>query len=591
MSYIPEKILRFILNILKPYFVLILGKFFICIIWSVDLTLGPYVLKIILNTLPNTSTYKELFWPSLFYILIATLSVIAYHFHHYINVHLNGPLKRDIGYSLMNNAMHRSQHFFQTHFIGNLSSKIENVMRGIPDLLQIIIDRLFGTVLSLSIAIYMVWQISFIFGIIMIGWVIIFLIVSSKLSPKSQQLSMETAEARSNVTGQMIDTLSNILNVFLFAGYSHEKKRIKKSLDTYVKTDQKRGKRFMYLFVGQGWVFFLYQTLTFLFLIHGFIRGYVSVGDFAFVLTLNSSLIMCIENLFVDINYTSEIIGHITQGLNTVLNSPESLDIEKEFLHKKQAEEIHSPKKNLTIEFQNVTFSYASKPLFKNISVSIYAGEKIGLVGYSGSGKSTFAHLILRLFSVTQGRILIGGKDIQNFTSISLRNLISMVPQDSSLFNRTIMENIKYGRERSTDEEAILAAQKANAHEFIVCLENGYDTLVGEKGAKISGGQRQRIAIARAFLKNAPILILDEATSHLDAITEHKIQNALENLSSEKTMLIISHKLSNLFKMRRILVFDQGNIIEEGSHQELIGKKGFYKMLWDTQREGFLPEK
>jgi len=220
--------------------------------------------------------------------------------------------------------------------------------------------------------------------------------------------------------------------------------------------------------------------------------------------------------------------------------------------------------------------------------VIIKPGQKVGLVGYSGSGKSTFVNLILRLFDVTEGAIKIDGQDIREVTQDSLHEAIAMIPQDPSLFHRSIFENILYGRKDATNEEVIKAAKRAYAHEFIVTLSQGYDTQVGERGVRLSGGQRQRIAIARAILKNAPILILDEATSQLDSVTEIEIQQSLWNLMQHKTSLVIAHRLSTLLSMDRILVFDQGCIVEDGSHQELLDQNGLYKQLWEAQIGGFL---
>jgi ATP-binding cassette subfamily B protein len=224
------------------------------------------------------------------------------------------------------------------------------------------------------------------------------------------------------------------------------------------------------------------------------------------------------------------------------------------------------------------------------MSVTIPAGQKVGLVGYSGNGKTTFANLILRLFDVTSGRILIDGQDIREVTQESLRAQISLIPQDPFLFHRTLLENIRYGRLDASEQDIITAAQKAHAHEFIAKLPQGYESLVGERGVKLSGGQRQRIAIARAILKNAPILILDEATSQLDSITESKIQDSLWQLMQDKTAIVIAHRLSTLLHMDRILVFGQGKIIEDGTHQDLLAKQGVYKTLWDMQVGGFLPD-
>jgi ATP-binding cassette subfamily B protein len=212
----------------------------------------------------------------------------------------------------------------------------------------------------------------------------------------------------------------------------------------------------------------------------------------------------------------------------------------------------------------------------------------IGLVGYSGGGKSTFVNLIMRLYDVTAGSILIDGHDIRDVTQDSLHEKIGMIPQDPVLFQRSLMENIRYGRIDATDEEVIEAAKKAHAHEFIIGLSRGYDSLVGERGIKLSGGQRQRIAIARAILKNAPILILDEATSQLDSVTEALIQDSLWELMQNKTTIVIAHRLSTLLHMDRILVFEKGNIVEDGSHDDLLLQNKLYKKLWDAQVGGFL---
>ena len=211
--------------------------------------------------------------------------------------------------------------------------------------------------------------------------------------------------------------------------------------------------------------------------------------------------------------------------------------------------------------------------------------------GYSGGGKSTFVNLIMRLYDVTDGAILVDDQDIRDVTQDSLRTSIAMIPQDPSLFQRSLMENIRYGRIDASDKEVIEAAKKAHAHEFITKLSQEYDSLVGERGVKLSGGQRQRISIARAILKNAPILILDEATSQLDSVTERGIQESLWELMQDKTTLVIAHRLSTLLHVDRILVFDQGIIVEDGAHEELLANNGLYRTLWGTQVGGFLQDK
>lgn len=318
-------------------------------------------------------------------------------------------------------------------------------------------------------------------------------------------------------------------------------------------------------------------------LIHLYSKGLVSIGDFALILGLSMEVGHMMWYTMYQVDQFNQALGKARQSLNALM-------IPHDIKDKNKASELAVSRGY--IEFSKVKFHYhGTYSLFQNKSVTIEAGQKVGLVGYSGSGKSTFVNLILRLYDVVEGQILIDGQDISEVTQESLRRAIAMIPQDPTLFHRSLMDNIRYGKLGTCDEEIISASQKAHAHEFISLLSGGYETLVGERGVKLSGGQRQRIAIARAILKNAPILILDEATSQLDSITEANIQESLWELMQRKTTLVIAHRLSTLLHMDRILVFDKGHIIEDGSHSELLMLGGLYKTLWDAQVGGFLPDK
>jgi ATP-binding cassette subfamily B protein len=242
------------------------------------------------------------------------------------------------------------------------------------------------------------------------------------------------------------------------------------------------------------------------------------------------------------------------------------------------------------IAFENVSFQYGEKKLFENEQVHITGGEKIGLVGFTGAGKSTFINLILRLFPLGRGTILIDGQNIAHVSLESLRQQIALIPQDPVLFHRSLRENIAYGKPTATEEEIVRAAKLAHCEEFIRGLPGGYDAKVGERGTKLSGGEKQRIAIARAILVDAPILILDEATSSLDSVTEKYIQDSLQRLMEGRTTLVIAHRLSTLSRMDRILVFDQGKIVEQGPHDVLLKKNSLYARMWKMQVGGFLPD-
>jgi ATP-binding cassette subfamily B protein len=396
-------------------------------------------------------------------------------------------------------------------------------------------------------------------------------------------LSDQWSEWGSTITGRVVDSLSNILSVRLFAREAGEKQSLQKTLGEAVKAEQKLEWAYFWLWFSYGYSFFIVLSLNLYFLIKGRAEGWITVGDFALVLTLNIAIVDFFWRLTQEFSQFSQSLGRVKQALRTIMVTPEIQD-------KSNAMPLIVTKGEIL--FDCIQFHYKdSEPLFQNKSVKIKPGQKVGLVGYSGSGKTTFVSLILRLFDVTSGCILIDGQDIRDVTQDSLHEAVGMIPQDPTLFHRSLMENIHYGRPEATEDEVVEAAKRAHAHEFIIQLPQTYASLVGERGVKLSGGQRQRIGIARAILKNAPILILDEATSQLDSVTEGFIQESLWEIMQDKTSIVIAHRLSTLLHMDRILVFDRGKIVEDGTHQELLTKAGLYKTLWDAQVGGFLPDK
>ncbi|WP_341790753.1 ABC transporter ATP-binding protein [Rickettsia endosymbiont of Polydrusus tereticollis] len=287
----------------------------------------------------------------------------------------------------------------------------------------------------------------------------------------------------------------------------------------------------------------------------------------------------------------NQLTGYMTQfstHFGKVSDALSSINTKLEITNKENATTLEVNKGE--IKFKQVLFCYPNKkPLFKDFSVTINPKEKIGLVGHSGSGKSTFINLILRLFEVKEGTIQIDNQFITDVTQNSLRQKIAVVPQDLMLFHDTILENIRYGGNNETTEQAVVQAAKfSGIHKFINGLPKGYYTIVGEKGLKLSGGERQRIIIARVFLKNTPILLLDEATNQLDSVTEKEIQESLFKLMEHKTTIVIAHRLSTLLHMNRILVFDNGTIVQDGSHSELVIQKGLYQDIWNTQTDDIL---
>lgn len=576
---------KFVLQSIKPFRWWVGGQAFAAVVWAVHLSLNPYILKTMIDRMPGLSpdkAYDALFGPALLYVFITLVFFLANRLYDYAWLHINPYVKRHVGFLLMGRMMRHAHHLYQDHFSGSLGNKIKDVMSGVPDLLKLFIEKFLSNGAALLIAIGIVWTVHLKFALALSIWALVFTAGSLFFVSTGRLLSDSAAEVRSTVVGTIVDILSNMMSVRLFTGRKGEEKTLGAVLNEYVKADQKRDWFFLKMNIFQGSSFVIYHIIILFWLIQGFSQGIVSAGDFVFILTINISIIDFLWGLSKDITTFAELTGTVAQGLHIALSPFEIED-------KGDAKDLIVRKGEIV--FSQVHFRYRdAEALFENKSVTILPGQKVGLVGYSGGGKTTFVNLILRLFEVTSGHILIDGQDIREVTQGSLHANIGVIPQDPVLFHRSLMENIRYGRLDATDEEVLATARKAHADEFIAQLPRGYHSLVGERGVKLSGGQRQRIAIARVILKDAPILVMDEATSQLDSVTEGYIQETLWTLMQGKTTIVIAHRLSTLLHMDRILVFDKGKIVEDGAHKELLARKGHYRTLWDTQVGGFLPE-
>ncbi len=578
---------KYIIKCIRPFHLAISVMFSVSIFWAVDLSLRPFILKIILNKVAEGSAeniFSYLAVPAISYALMSLLAPVFFRLHGYfVEIQMTPRLRERISNEALSDLLDQSHSYYQRSYSGSLANKINDLMNHVPLIIQIVIDQFFSNILALIIAAYVLWQVNDLFAIIMLSWVMLFILGSLLFSKHLSELSANWSEYSAIITGKIVDILSNILSVRLFSSKNIEKELLSQTSEQAVIAEQKFYWFYFWIWVVYGSLFSVIQALNLYYLIKGRQEGWISIGDFALVLTINIAIVEFIWVLTRKLSEFSRSLGIITQALQAIMEDPEIKDIPnaKELI-------VHSGK----ISFEDVTFHYKSvMPLFQHMSVVIEAGQKVGLVGYSGSGKSTFVNILIRLYEINQGKIYIDGQNIAEVTQDSLRNFIGMIQQDPSLFHRTLMDNIRYGKKDATEKEVVEAAKRAYADEFIDKIPEGYQTIVGERGVKLSGGQRQRIAIARAILKNAPILILDEATSQLDSVTESYIQESLADLMEDKTTLVVAHRLSTLLHMDRILVFDQGKIVEDGTHQGLLAKDGLYKTLWDAQVGGFLPQK
>lgn len=576
---------RFIFSTLGRLQVWFWIKVFMAIAVAAVMTLRPLVLKRLLNTLSEINPAAVFMYTSglaTLYVGMGFLIPVFFRISDYAWLHLNPGLKRKLGDLLMAKTMRHSPLFLQEHFSGALAGRIKDAMSGIPDLLNLSSQHLLSNALALTFSIILFWTLDVRFAAALTAWTLVFLSGSLLASKKVGRLSEAAAQARSTVVGTFVDILSNLTHVRLFSAQDLESKRLRGQLKTYAAADQARDRYLIKIFAFQGFSFSIYQCFCMFWLLQGFKQGSLSVGDFALIFAINISLIDRLWMLSENISKFAELRGTILQGLEVALAPPQLQDAP-------DAQPLEVLQGRIT--FERVRFRYpTSELIFDEQSIDIQAGQKVGLVGYSGSGKSTFVNLILRLFDVESGQILIDGQSVASVTQESLRQAIGMIPQEPMLFHRSLRDNIRYGRPEASDADIQKAAQQAYADAFIERLPQGYASLVGERGVKLSGGQRQRIAIARVFLKNPPILILDEATSQLDSVTESQIQASLLRLMEGKTTLVVAHRLSTLLHMDRILVFESGNIVQDGCHRGLLAQEGLYKTLWDAQVGGFLPE-
>ena len=481
--------------------------------------------------------------------------------------------------------LRQSVGFFANEFAGRVATKVMQTSLSIRESVMKLLDVFVYVSVNFISMMVLIALADWVLALPLLLWVIVYITLIRHFVPRLKKVSSDQADARSSMTGRVVDSYTNITTVKLFSHAGGEAAYAKESMEGFLVTVHQQMRMFTQF---QFAVYFNNVCLVFAvsaLAIWLWLGSVVSVGSIAISIALCLRINGMSQWIMWEVSSLFENIGVVHDGMTMMVKPHEVVDQPK-------AQPLGVPLGQ--IEFEHVSFHYGkASGVLDDFSLKIASGEKIGLVGRSGAGKTTLMNLLLRFYDLERGRVLIDEQDIAQMTQESLRSCIGVVTQDTSLLHRSIRENIGYSAPESTDKQVIEAARKANAWDFIQELEDstgrkGLDAHVGERGVKLSGGQRQRIAIARVFLKDAPILVLDEATSALDSEVEAAIQENLFQLMEGKTVIAIAHRLSTIAQLDRLVVIDAGNLIESGSHDELVQNSRIYADLWARQSGGFL---
>ncbi len=545
--------------------------------------LVPLVYKGIINIVTeNPENATERLMTLLLTLILGILGYnILFRISDYLIVDMQSKVMKELYDHSLRKLQNHSYVFFSNAFVGGLVAKTKRFVSSFETLHDQIIFHVWMNGIALLSLLLVLFNESKTLGFIFLLWLILYGVLVKFMVNWQIPKSLESAKADTKTTSMYADIITNILTVKMFGSSKKEQKTFEGVTDS---EEKKRTRAWMQLSFWNGMyqsiIIGIFNIIIIWAAVDLWLKGLVSAGTIVLVQVYVLTCFNIVWNISRSLIKASAAVTDAAEMIDIFEKEPDvkdPLNAEKMIIEKGD------------IDFENVTFAYKDgESVFNNFNLKIEKGKKIALVGRSGAGKTTIVKLILRFLDLDGGKIKIDGQDISTVKQDDLRKNIAYVPQDPSLFHRTIRENIGYGEDDVEFSEIVEAAKRAQAHDFILTLPKGYDSLVGERGIKLSGGERQRIAIARAMLKKSKIVILDEATSSLDTLAEEKIQKALLNLTKETTTIIIAHRLSTIKKVDQIIVFEKGEVVEAGTHKELIEKKGFYESLWKSQVGGFI---
>lgn len=541
-------------------------------LWSISESLAPYFIKLIIDHLTIQEGYRSYKTGFFAFLTIIIFMETSMRVGSWIGMQTWPLIRADIRNFIWNHLMKQSHLFFQENLVGDIASKISNIAHSFERGLSALLYGFYSVSISFLVSCFLIWLILPSFSMLFFMWYLAMLGVTLIFLRKSLFYSSLHAQSENLLMGNILDVFRHISLVKMFLRQNDETLRLQKLQRQEIESSQRADRYIFYADILRGIISTILLAAMMIALMMGWESRSLSLGDVTFI----SIVALTMRR---DIWWSSLQILTACREFGATIDGLKLLQTHQEIVDHLEAKPCKINKGN--IEFKNVSFEYpSSRKILSNLNVQIPGGKTTAIVGFSGVGKTTFIHLILRLLQPSSGDILIDKENIKDITHKSLLQNISIIPQEPGLFHRTLLENIRYAKPDGTEEEIFKAATIARCHEFILTLDKGYETIVGEQGLKLSSGQRQRIAIARALLKEAPVVILDEATSALDAFTEAEVQKDLQEFLKGRTTIIITHKLKTLLNADHILVFDKGKIIEQGTHEKLIEGNGFYKKFW-----------
>lgn len=584
---IPNKPFPFMWHVTQPHLKYVFAVFVVITAAQLFSSGSPYIVKKIIDAATGMDTGGPMsdvwFWGMTLIVFVA-LTFTFWRFSGFIGMRLATGAAAT-GYNvLFEYVSNHSHRYFTDRFAGSIANKIAHAADGTRQMFQAFMWSGYNTFLALVITTGLVFTTNFWAGMVFLVALFIIIPMNYLLAKWRRPAVVQNSEDWSALRGQTVDVSGNMSVMRQFARRGFETQKLGDYVDNHRQSNLKQWTQSEYVLLINNIVIVAMVGGMISILLYNFESGNVGLGDFVMVITLIVDVLGRLTFIGATINSYITTYGQIEEGLEDLMIDHEVVDVE-------DAKPLKVEQGAMALS--EVGFHYLEnedKYVFKDFNLEIPAQQKVGIVGESGAGKSTLVSLVLRQHDLHEGSISIDEQNIAEVTQESLREHIAVVPQEPMMFHRSIGENIRYGKLDATKAQIREAARMAHAHEFIKETPEGYETLVGERGVKLSGGQRQRIAIARAILKNAPILVLDEATSALDSESEVLIQEALHELMVGKTVIAIAHRLSTLREMDRIIVLEEGTVAQDGTHQELVEQEGIYKRLWSHQAGGFLQD-